>query len=105
MGKTRRTISSGAIITLLTFLMIMIFLVTGLGAARGSSREQAMEMTRRTLHRAVTQCYALEGCYPPDLDYLKENYGIRIDESRFLVHYQLTAANLLPQITIIEKDQ
>lgn len=47
-------------------------------------------------------CYAIDGVYPPDLEYLKEHYGIQIDEDRYTVHYIPIAENLMPEITVLE---
>ena len=30
----------------------------------------------RALTRSITQCYALEGTYPPDINYLTDHYGL-----------------------------
>ena len=49
-------------------------------------------------------CYATEGVYPPSVQYLKENYGIQIDEDRYSVFYEIEGANLMPSITVMEND-
>ena len=56
-----------------------------------------------TLRRAAVACYAAEGIYPPDISYLEEHYGIQIDKDRFAVYYDVFASNLMPDITVIEK--
>ena len=55
-----------------------------------------------TLRRGCTACYAAEGAYPPDLDYLKDHYGLQIDEERYVVRYTAFAENLMPDITVLE---
>ena len=47
-------------------------------------------------------CYAEQGVYPPDLDYLTEHYGVQIDDARFTVRYDAFAENLMPDITVLE---
>ena len=47
-------------------------------------------------------CYAAEGSYPSDLNYLKERYGIQVDETRYTVYYNIFASNLMPDITVLE---
>ena len=37
------------------------------------------------------------------LEYLKENYGLTYNEDLFYVDYRTTGANLMPDVTIIEK--
>ena len=55
------------------------------------------------LRRASVACYAAEGIYPPNLDYLREHYGIQIDETRYMVVYDVFASNLMPDITVLEQ--
>lgn len=47
-------------------------------------------------------CYAAEGVYPPDLEYLKEHYGLQVDENQYTVRYDVFAENLMPDITVLE---
>ena len=70
---------------------------------RYTARES--EELERALRRASAVCYATEGVYPPDLEYLCEHYGIDIDEGRYSVFYDVFAENLMPDITVIERKQ
>ena len=56
------------------------------------------------LRRATAACYAAEGVYPPDLQYLKDHYGIQVDETRYTVIYDSFASNLMPDITVLESE-
>ena len=47
--------------------------------------------------------FPAEGCYPPDVAYMQQYYGVQIDESRYLVHYRVFAENLMPEITVTVK--
>ena len=49
-------------------------------------------------------CYAAEGIYPPDLEYMLKHYGIRINEEEYTVIYQMIASNLMPDITVLENE-
>ena len=64
---------------------------------------ESRKILERSLRSAVVNCYAQEGFYPPNLAYIEENYGVRIDESRFRVYYEAQGSNLMPDITIIER--
>lgn len=68
---------------------------------KGRSEEAVRRLTQAIQRDCVT-CYATEGSYPQSLDYLKEHYGLQIDESRYAVFYIPTASNLMPQITVLE---
>ena len=55
----------------------------------------------RALDRAITNCYALEGSYPPDISYLREHYGLAYDENSFYIDYRPIAQNLRPDYNVI----
>lgn len=54
------------------------------------------------LRKGCAACYAVEGAYPPDLEYLEENYGVQVDETKYTVYYNVFAQNLMPDITVLE---
>ena len=62
-----------------------------------------MAILEKAVNRSITQCYALEGTYPPDMEYLTAHYGLTYDEDLFFVDYQTVGANIYPDVTIIEK--
>ncbi len=63
--------------------------------------EEAQRQLEEALRRGCVACYAAEGIYPPNLDYLKERYGVQVDESRYTVFYSVFADNLMPDITVL----
>lgn len=83
--------------------VILAFAVTAdsLGETNLTRERDIME---RALNRSITQCYALEGTYPPDLSYLCDNYGFTYNETHFFIDYQYIGANLRPDVTIIERE-
>lgn len=69
----------------------------------GRSREDLRQL-EETLRRGCVACYAAEGAYPQDLEYLKTHYGVQIDEARYTVFYDVFAENLMPDITVLENE-
>ena len=51
--------------------------------------------------RASVQCYAIEGRYPPSVEYLEENYGVMINRKKYHVFYDGFASNVMPDITVV----
>jgi len=91
------------IISLLIFILAtgsFWFLVDNLSA---KTKEKELETLNTAINHGITQCYAIEGAYPQDLQYLKDNYGITYDQRRFIVHYEVLGQNILPTVTIISK--
>ena len=68
----------------------------------GSSyNERRLDEIRSTVLSCVSQCYALEGAYPPDLQYLEDNYGLIMDKSRYIYHYEMFASNIFPDVKVL----
>jgi hypothetical protein len=65
-------------------------------AERATTVEQAIEA-------AAIQCYAIEGSYPPTIDYLVEHYGLVVNEDAYYYHYDAFASNILPVIAVYKK--
>ena len=68
-------------------------------------REEGVRILTESLRRTAVACYAAEGFYPPDVAYMQTHYGLRYDESRYDVHYEIFASNLMPDITVVEKEK
>ena len=83
-----------------------VFAVGALSFA-GKAGQKGEESLRRAVTRASVQCYAIEGRYPPSVEYLEENYGVRIDRDRYNVFYNGFASNVMPEIVInpIEEEE
>ncbi len=66
---------------------------------------ESLKQLESSIRKATMTCYATEGIYPPTIQYLKDNYGIQIDESRFTVFYEAFAKNMMPDITVMENQE
>ena len=91
------------IISVCVFLLIVLLFYQGIESLSSGSVRRQKESLENALIRSITYCYAVEGSYPESLEYLKEHYGITYDEDRFFVDYKIVGANILPDVTIIEK--
>ena len=81
------------------------FFFNGLQQVRQEVSEQGRIKLEDAVRSAAVACYAAEGAYPPDVDYLKEHYGLSVDETRYIVHYDIFAENLMPDITVLVIEQ
>ena len=92
----------------LPFLVAALFLwvvLTGIGNLSGASRAEEQQQLEEALRRAAVSCYASEGYYPPDLEYITDRYGVRIDTERFRVFYDVFAENIMPQIDVVVRHE
>ena len=79
-------------------------LFEGVGNLDQNSGERSRRQLEETLRRAAVACYAAQGAYPPDLSYIEEHWGVQIDRSRYAVFYQVEGSNLMPDITVLERE-
>jgi len=82
--------------------IIVIIILVGLKQAEKSSRAEGRRLLEEAIFRVVIHNYAVEGHFPESLDYIVENFDIYIDTTRFIVHYEVLGANLLPDIRVFE---
>ena len=85
------------------FLLVLLLFLSGIQHLSEASLARQKESLENALWRGVTQYYALEGHYPETLDDLTENCGIQYDKKQFFIDYQIAGANILPDITVIER--
>lgn len=91
------------LLSVCTFLLIFFLFVQGISSLSDSTKARQKESLENALMRSITYCYTMEGAYPESLDYLKEHYGLTYNEDLFFVDYRVSGANILPDVTIIER--
>lgn len=82
-------------------VVVLVGFSTALDSLNSGHEAEDLKQLEEALRRGCVACYASEGVYPQDLDYLKEHYGVQVDESRYDVHYDVFAENLMPDITVL----
>lgn len=83
-------------------LAVVLFFLAALSNLNEGQRAQGKEQLERAVRRAAVACYAAEGIYPPNLEYLEEHYGVQVDRERYTVVYDVFASNLMPDVTVLE---
>ena len=90
----------GLLITGVVFLLLMLLFVFALATTARQSAQRETEVLDGALRRAIVTCYAVEGRYPPSLDYIDQNYGVSVDKTQYAVFYDVFAANVMPTVQI-----
>ena len=101
--KAKKGKSYELVLAVGVFVLVLVLLYTGINSTATRSKDEGRERLEDAVRRAVVQCYAIEGMYPPDIAYLKDNYGLVVNEKQYIVDYQRFASNIMPSITILEK--
>jgi hypothetical protein len=82
--------------------VILSFFLSSLSNLSDGRQQEDKKQLENALIRAAVACYAVEGTYPPNVQYLEDNYGIQINQTLYTVKYEVIASNLMPDITVIE---
>lgn len=85
-------------------VVCVVVFVLSLSSVQARQGEEGRQQLETALRRAAVACYAAEGVYPPTIEYLQEHYGVQIEEGKYIVFYEVFANNLMPDITVLEKD-
>ena len=101
--EKRSRFSGKLLISVSVFLFVMFLFLSGVSSLSESTTKRQKEALEDAITQSISYCYSVEGVYPESLEYLKENYGLTYNEDLFYVDYRTTGANLMPDVTIIEK--
>jgi hypothetical protein len=100
--KKKKKVNVAFITSIAIYIAITIMVWLSLSNATTQSKEQEIRELTNSINKAVSLCYATEGSYPANIDYLKVNYGLEINEEKYLVHYEIFASNIAPEIKVFK---
>ncbi len=106
-SRRRKSQTKGYLLSAAALLLLVAVFAAGALSFAAKAGRKGEDSLRRAVTRASVQCYAIEGRYPPSVEYLEENYGVRIDRERYNVFYNGFASNVMPEIIInpIEEEE
>ena len=85
------------------FLLVFWMFFAGLDNLVKANEAHALKSTSNAVKKAIIQFYAIEGYYPPSLDYLVQHHGISPDNQRFIIHYSIFASNIMPRVVVFPR--
>lgn len=91
------------VLPLLLFALAAGIFAYGVRYVGSLNRSQSLNLLKQTVTRTTVQCYAIEGLYPPDVEYLEENYNLTYDHDKYFVFYDSFASNVMPVIEVYER--
>ena len=98
MKVNKKDIASIAIFVVL--ILSFVLLINGI-TTKNNGRE--LQIVRDAVKNTALTCYAVEGVYPDDLEYLREHYHLSYNEEKYHVFYEPLASNLMPFIKVAER--
>lgn len=91
--------------SILFFLIIIMLFMYGISSLSNSSINDDKQILSDAIERDIVHCYAVEGIYPPSLQYMEENYGLTFDHNKYIVNYDIFGSNIMPTFQIIDKSK
>ena len=91
--------------SVILFVLLAVWLVISARNANSAAEKSRSDSVYRTVMHSAALCYSIEGEYPTDLEYLEENYGVKINRDRYIVHYEYFGGNIRPTVTVADRDQ
>ena len=89
--------------SVIIFAVIVLLVWLQFRRASASMDTDGGQTLETALENSAVLCYSLEGFYPPSLDYLADNYGVVVDREHYIVHYDVFASNIMPDIRVVPK--
>lgn len=68
-----------------------------------SKESENLNILSDAIRRSAVQCYSIEGFYPPNIEFLENNYGLVVDHDKYVVSYNVFASNIMPDIDVYLK--
>ena len=100
MRQERSGFGRGLALTLVVFALLFAAAVLLLNRIDRASSGEETALVRQAVRDALVTCYAVEGSYPADVEYLKENYGLAYDGERYIVDCDAFASNVMPEVRV-----
>ena len=98
----KRKINFGPILLVPLVVAVLLMFTTALSNLQKGQQSEGRQQLEDAVRRSAVACYAAEGIYPPNLEYLEEHYGIQVDRDRYTVMYEIFASNMMPDVTVLE---
>lgn len=97
-GGARHNITIAVIIVLAAFIIYCVWYMAD--TLSNAQNEEALAATEKAIVKSAVQCYALEGQYPTGIKYLEDNYGLTLDRTKYVYHYESIGANMVPDVKV-----
>ncbi|MDD6050428.1 MAG: hypothetical protein PUC00_04030 [Clostridiales bacterium] len=100
MKRSRSGIVRGLAVTLAVFAVLLVFAFVLISRIDQGAGDEQTALICDAVKNALVTCYAVEGSYPPDVEYLKAHYGLAYDAERYIVTFDAFASNVMPDVRV-----
>lgn len=91
------------ILLLIFTVLLLVISIPIANNIKDRNAQYQIEQVESAIQRSLNLCYAQEGFYPAQLEYLIDHYGLIVDERLYFVSYKVFASNIRPDVTVFRK--
>lgn len=91
------------ILQLLLFVGMLAVFIIGFQNTDRAVDAKDLDRVKQAIQKAALECYSTEGFYPEDIQYLKEYYGLYLQEDLYNVRYEYIGSNIMPETGVYRK--
>ena len=93
----------GMIIGMAMITIVLFSILAPANTFTSNAESRQTKAIEAIIDKALIQCYALEGSYPPNLEYL-ESYGVILDKAHFNYYFEGIGSNVKPIVKVFENN-
>lgn len=101
----KKRIKESVNLPILFFIVVIAVFVMGIAFISDTSGRDRKDILTDAINKDIVHCYAVEGYYPPNLDYIEDHYGLVYDRSKYTIDYNPIGDNIYPDFTVLEKNR
>lgn len=91
------------IFRLIIIIAVVALAVIMVNVMETAHRDSETRLVQDAIRNAALTCYAVEGAFPEDVEYLRRHYSLHYNEERYFVTFETFAPNIMPGIIVTEK--
>ena len=89
-------------VSLILVIALIFICLSNIDGFWEGKQEKSTKSIEEAVKKMALECYALEGSFPPSVEYLKENYGLIVNNDAYFYHYQANGSNMPPDIRVMK---
>lgn len=90
-------------ISIIPFLAMVLLIVYAANHIQAKIVAESIQAVESNIRRAAVSCYAIEGAYPQNVEYLENHYGLQLDRNKYVIEYDIIGSNVMPWVAVAEK--
>ena len=100
----KKKIEAGPLFGIALFAICFLFFFVAIVNVSDDVDENEIKALKTAIDKAITTCYAIEGVYPENIEYIEEHYGVVIDRDKYAVIYDILGTNIKPNVVVAPLD-